>query len=109
MEPKTLTNLITGILDEKKGVDIAALAVGDMTIVADYFVIVTGTSNTHINALSDAVQEKLAKEHAVLPRCVEGRASGWVVLDYASVLVHIFGKEEREHYNLERLFPNSAV
>jgi len=108
MEPKLLAKKITEILDDKKGVDIRALAVGGLTIVADYFVIVNGTSDTHVNALSEAVQSELGKLR-IVHRSVQGRASGWVVLDYADVLVHVFGREEREYYNLERLFPDAAV
>ncbi|MDR1806260.1 MAG: ribosome silencing factor [Clostridium sp.] len=108
MEPKELAKAVIKALDDKKGVDIRALAVGGLTIVADYFIVAGGTSDTHINALSEAVQDELAKL-GIEPRHTEGRASGWVVLDYASVLVHIFGATEREYYNLERLFPDAAV
>ena len=106
MEPNLLAKTCAEILDEKKGVDIRILSVGGLTIVADYFVIVTGTSDTHTNALSEAVQSELAKR-GIEPRHIEGRASGWVILDYASVLVHVFGRTEREYYNLERLFPDA--
>jgi ribosome-associated protein len=108
MQPKELAQTIAQILDDKKGVDIHTLAVGGLTIVADYFVIVTGTSTTHVNALNEAIQDGLTKL-GIEPRHVEGRASGWVLLDYASVLVHVFGQQEREYYNLERLFPDAPT
>ncbi|MDR1409328.1 MAG: ribosome silencing factor [Oscillospiraceae bacterium] len=108
MQPNELAKAVVKVLDDKKGEDIRTLAVGGLTIVADYFVVVSGMSSTHINALSEAVQDELAKQ-GIEPRHVEGRASGWVLLDYASVLVHIFGRTEREYYNIERLFPSAAA
>ncbi|MDR0884574.1 MAG: ribosome silencing factor [Oscillospiraceae bacterium] len=104
MQAKELAQEIVRILDDKKGLDITTIAVGGATIIADYFVLVTGSSSTHIRALSDAVQDELAKQD-IHPGHVEGRASGWILLDYAQVLVHVFGREERGYYNLERLFP----
>jgi ribosome-associated protein len=96
--------LAAGILDDRKAQDIAVLEVIDLTVLADYFIIATGTSTTHVGALADEVEFKL-KEKGVLPHHIEGhRAGGWVLMDYRDVIVHVFTKEAREFYSLERLW-----
>ena len=97
MTTEELLKLTVETLDRKKGMDIKALKVTDLTVIADYFVIVTGTSPTHIKALSDDLEDKLAKS-------VEGKATGWILLDYGTVIVHVFTKESRENFNLEKLW-----
>ena len=104
MTPKELAILAAKALNEKKGQEISAIEITDLTTIADYFVICTGTSNTQINALCGAVEKTLdeAGEH-VSHR--EGYRDGtWVLLDYGSVVVHVFSKEAREFYSLERLW-----
>ena len=91
-------------LDEKKGQDIAALEITDLTSLGDYFVFATGSSNTQINALSGAVEKAMdeAGEHVIRR---EGYRDGtWVLLDFGAVIVHIFNQEAREFYGLERLW-----
>ena len=107
MEPKQLIQLITGILDDKKAVDIVALHTTEQTILADYFVIASGTSSTHVKALSEELEYEMKKQHGIMPNGIEGRASGWILLDYGVVLVHIFLKEQREYYNIERLWEDA--
>jgi len=92
------------ILDSKKAKDIKILYVNEQTIIADYFVIAAGTSRTQVNALADEVEYKLGLE-GLQPTKIEGRGQGtWVLLDYDSVLVHIFNPQSREFYNLEKLW-----
>ena len=97
MTTEELLKLTVETLDRKKGMDIKALKVTDLTVIADYFVIVTGTTPTHIKALSDDLEGKNAKS-------VEGKATGWILLDYGTVIVHVFTKESRENFNLEKLW-----
>ena len=97
MTPRELTNEIVKILDKKKALDITAIKTEELTIVSDYFVIATGTSNTHVKSLADDLEYEMG-EH------IEGRATGWILLDFGSVLVHLFQKDQREYYNLERLW-----
>ncbi len=108
MTPKELTEKIVQILDSKKAADIKAIHVSEQTIVADYFVIATGTSSTHTKALADEVEYEL-EQIGIADGHVEGRATGWILLDYGSVLVHVFDKESREYYNLERLWTDAQV
>lgn len=96
------------ILDNKKAVDIEAIETTERTIVSDYFVIANGTSNTHVKALADEVEFELGKL-GVEPLHVEGRATGWILLDYNEVLIHIFTKESRDYYNLERLWSDAKI
>jgi len=104
MDIKQTALLAADILDDRKGQNIAVLEVADLTVLADYFVIATGTSTTHVGALADEVEFKF-KEQGILPHHIEGhRAGGWVLMDYRDVIVHIFTKEAREFYSLERLW-----
>ena len=95
-------------LEDKKGMDIKILEVGKKTVLTDYFVIATGTSSTHVKALADDVEFEL-QEIGIHDGHIEGRATGWVLLDYSSVLVHVFDRESREYYNLERLWLDANV
>ena len=98
-------NAASAILDNKKGMDVTVLEVGDKTILADYFVLCTGTSNTHVRALADELEFKLREEKGVSPNHVEGADGNvWTLLDYGSVVVHIFTAQGREFYKLERLW-----
>lgn len=98
-----LAKEIIKVLDRKKGFDIKLIETFEHTIVGDYFIIVTGTSNTHIKALTDEVDYEL-KLLGVNPDHIEGKATGWILMDYTSVLVHVFTPESREYYNLEHLW-----
>lgn len=92
------------VLDSKKAKDIKILHVNEQTIIADYFVIAHGSSRTQVNALADEVEYKLGLE-GIQPTKVEGRGQGtWVLIDYDSVLIHVFNPESRNFYNLEKLW-----
>ena len=105
MTAKELAILAAKALDGKKGEEIRVMEVTELTVLADYFVICTGSSNTQINALCDAVEEKLALEAGEKPLHREGHRGGiWVLLDYGCLVVHVFNSEAREFYGLERLW-----
>lgn len=109
ISPKEVAEIATKALDEKKGVGIKLLKVSRVTSLADYFLICTGTSNTHVKTLCDYVEYKLeeAGEHA-LGR--EGhRGNTWELLDFGCLVVHIFTPEAREFYDLERLWGDGEV
>ena len=107
MTPKELAIIAAKALDEKKGKEIAAIEVTEQTTLADYFVIATGTSSTHVKSLADEVEYELS-QLGVQSGHIEGRATGWVLLDYGAVLIHVFDKESREYYNLERLWTDAS-
>lgn len=104
MKSIQLAKEIAKILDSKKAQDIVAIGISNLTIVADYFVIASGTSITHIKTLAEEIEVKL-KEKGIAPLRVEGaNSSSWVLLDYNDVIVHIFHNETRDFYSLERLW-----
>ncbi len=109
MNPEILLQTLAKVLDNKKAVDLAAIRTTEQTILADYFLIATGTSTTHVKALADELEYEMKHSHGVLPRGIEGRSSGWILLDFGTVLVHIFLKEQREYYNLERLWEDGEA
>ena len=97
---------IVKALDSKRAEDIRIIEIGDLTIVADYFVIANGTSSTQTKALAEEVEFKMS-QLGVEPNRTEGyQGATWVVLDYGDIIVHVFYKETRDHYNLERLWPD---
>jgi ribosome-associated protein len=102
--PEELAEAIAEILDNKKGNDVKIIKVGDKTIIADYFVLANGNTSTHVRALADEVEYKLSLA-GVEPLRIEGRdGNNWRVIDYSSVLVHVFDREAREFYNLDKLY-----
>lgn len=98
---------IVKILDEKKATDITVIETQELTVMSDYFVIASGTSNTHVRSLADDVEFEMSKLGVEIDH-IEGRATGWILLDYGDVLVHVFQPESREYYNLERLWGDAA-
>jgi ribosome-associated protein len=95
------------VLEDNKASDIKILYIGDLTVVADYFIIATGNSDTHVKALTEEIEKKLMEE-GILVDHIEGYNWGkWVLMDYGDVIVHIFQQIEREFYNLERLWADA--
>lgn len=107
MTPNEIAEKIVKALDEKKGEDIKLMSIQQVTVVSEYFVIVNGTSNTHVKALADEVEDAMSK-NGIEASHIEGKATGWILLDYGSVIVHVFTKEAREYYNLEKLWADGV-
>ena len=104
MENSSLALRIARILYDKKAQDITVLHVSHLTVITDYMVIASGRSALQVKALADDVDDALAMEGVTL-RAREGQGEGrWIVLDYGTVLVHIFHPEDRRFYHLERLW-----
>jgi ribosome-associated protein len=102
-----LAKEIVKILDANKAGQIKLLRVNDQTVMTDYFVICTGTSNTHIKSLSGEVEYKLG-EAGIAHTGVDGYDSGiWIVMDYTTVMVHIFNREQRDFFKLEKLWADA--
>ena len=102
-----LAKEIVKILDANKAGQIKLLRVNDQTVMTDYFVICTGTSNTHIKSLSGEVEYKLG-EAGIAHAGVDGYDSGiWIVMDYTTVMVHIFNREQRDFFKLEKLWADA--
>ncbi len=106
-EAKVLAEKTVKILDKKLAHDIRMLYVGDLTTIAEYFIICTANSSTQVGALADAVDEALSKE-GIEPHHIEGLRGGqWVLMDYGHVVIHIMYKEARDFYNIERLWADA--
>lgn len=105
IDSKQLAAHIASLLDKKKARDVKILRVTEKTVIADYFVIVGGTSSTQVKALADEVEYQIGVNDGIKPANVEGRGTGgWILLDYENVLVHVFDPKMREFYNLEKLW-----
>ena len=103
-----LAHRIVEIASDKKGNDIVMLRTAELTSMADFFVICSGRSDRQVNALASAIVGEL-RDEGIRPMGLEGRQSArWVLLDYGTVIVHIFAPEEREYYGLERLWSKAA-
>ena len=107
LDPKTIAYNVTKALDEKKGMDIKLLKIDRVSSLADYFLICTGTSNTHVRSLCDAAEFALEQiGENKLSR--EGhRGNTWEVLDFGCVVIHIFTEDARKFYDLERLWADA--
>lgn len=102
--PEALANAIAEVLDSRRGKDVKVICVEDKTEIAEYFVLCTGNSSTHVKSLMGEVEHKIALR-GVEPHHVEGRDnSAWIIADYSHVLVHVFSREAREFYNLDKLY-----
>ena len=103
-EPKELAHAIFDVLDAKKAHNIKVLHVHDQTVITDYFVICSGNSGTQVKALGGEVEYKIGLRD-MDPLHFEGRDNnGWIVVDYGSVIVHIFNRENRDFYKLDKLY-----
>ncbi|MDE6579368.1 MAG: ribosome silencing factor [Ruminiclostridium sp.] len=108
MTEQEILKIAIKAIDSKRGENIKVLKVGDLTILANYFVIANGNSNTQVKALADEVEFKLS-EAGLEPHRTEGfQGANWIVLDYVDVVFHIFHKETRDFYDLERLWQDGT-
>ena len=103
MDEQRIIEIAANALNEKKALDLEAIRVNDLTVITDCFVIATATSSSHVRALADTVEEKLAQAE-IFPRSIEGKATGWILLDYGTVIIHVFNRQMREYYSLEHLW-----
>lgn len=100
---------IAKILDARKGMDVRVLKIADISSLADYMVIATGTSSTHVKSLADYVEYEM-DEQGVSVSHIEGhRSDTWILLDYVDVIVHVFNEESRQYYDLDRLWEDGEV
>lgn len=104
MNEQEKLELIVRALDSKRGEDIQAIKIADLTILADYFVIVNGTSNTHARTLADEVEFQISQKGIEPERCEADTGNTWIILDYGDIIVHVFYKDTRSFYKLEGLW-----
>lgn len=109
MTSEQIVRVAAAALDSKKAKDIRAIGIGKVSVLADYFVIAGGTSNTHVRALADEVEFALAQQDVHPNRIEGGDSESWMLLDYGPVIVHIFQDQVREFYDLERLWQDGEA
>ena len=109
MTPKQIAYEVTKALDEKKGLDIKLLKIDKISTLADYFLICTGTSNTHVRTLCDFAEVTLQDLGETMLGREGHRGNSWELLDFGTFVVHVFTEEAREFYSLERLWADAEV
>lgn len=104
LQPLALAETVARIASEAKAEDIAILEVSNVSSIADYFVILTGTSQNHLRAIARRIEDEL-RDQGVRPASIDGaRTTGWVAIDYGAVIVHAMTQDSRQLYDLERLW-----
>lgn len=104
-----LAHTIVNALEDKKGEDIILLDIKGIVSFTDYFILCTATSNRMLNALTDGVIEKTRVEHGKKGRIVGTADSGWMIIDYGDIVVHIFDADLRRYYKMEELWDEGKV
>ena len=104
MTPKEIADNIVKILDDRKAQDLIMLDISDLTVLADYFILCTGTSITHIRAMADEVEVKIREMGEPLLHSEGYEGGGWILLDFGCVVVHLFLQETREFYGLDKMW-----
>ncbi|MCD7738415.1 MAG: ribosome silencing factor [Lachnospiraceae bacterium] len=109
MESKEIAKLAIEALSDKKGEEIRVIDISDVSVIADYFIIANGTNRSQVQALSDSVQEKLGKA-GIFVKQVEGyETANWILMDFRDVIVHVFDRENRLFYDLERIWRDGKI
>lgn len=109
MESKKMAKLAIEALEDKKAEDIRLINISEISVLGDYFIIASGTNRSQIQALADNVQEKLGRA-GVMTKTVEGYdTANWVLMDFGDIIVHVFDKENRLFYNLERIWRDGKM
>lgn len=103
-ESKKMALLALDALEDKKVEDIAILDISEISVLADYFIIANGTNRNQVQAMADSVEEALGKA-GYEPKQIEGyQTANWILMDYKDIIVHVFGREDRGFYDLERIW-----
>lgn len=104
MEAKEMAKVVCDALADKKGEDIKIINISEVSVMADYFIIASGTNRSQVQAMADNVEEMLGKAGCE-PKQIEGyQSANWILMDYRDVIVHIFDRENRLFYDLERIW-----
>ncbi|HJA65909.1 ribosome silencing factor [Lachnoclostridium sp. An169] len=108
-QSREMAKIACAALSDKKGEDIKVIDITGISVLADYFIIANGNSDTQVNALVDSVEEQLHRAGYSLRQC-EGQGTGrWVLMDYGDIIVHVFDKENRLFYDLERIWKDGKL
>ena len=100
-----ILNTIYNAIDDKKGGNTRILDISAITTISDYFIITSGNNYNQVRAIADNVEEELLKKHGMRPERVEGYKNGeWILLDYIDYVIHVFDREQRLFYDIERIW-----
>lgn len=100
-----ILNTIYNAIDDKKGGNTRILDISAITTISDYFIVTSGNNYNQVRAIADNVEEELLKEHGMRPERVEGYNNGeWILLDYIDYVIHVFDREQRLFYDIERIW-----
>lgn len=109
MNSNEMAKIAIAALDDKKAKDIKVIDISNVSVMADYFIIASGTNRNQVQAMADCVEEKLY-EQGIHPRQVEGyQAANWILMDFNDIIVHVFNEEDRLFYNLEKIWMDGKV
>lgn len=107
-QSKEMAKIAYEALEDKKSEDIRVIEIGNISVIADYFIIANGNSSSQVDAMVGAVEDALGRK-GFEPKRIEGvHSSGWVLMDYGDVVIHIFSKEDRLFYDLERVWRDGS-
>ncbi len=96
-------------MEDKKAIDVKVIYIGEISVMADYFIICSANSSAQMEAIVDNVGEELAKEKVYCRKTEGNRNSGWILMDYGDIVVHVFMREDRDFYNLERIWRDGKL
>ena len=106
---KMMAQIACKAIDDKKGQDIKIIDIHNVSVIADYFVIVSGTNSNQVQAIVDNVEEQLGRAGFEAKQIEGNRNSSWILMDYGDVIVHVFDEENRLFYDLERIWRDGKV
>lgn len=106
---KKNVNIAIKAIEDKKGEDIKLLNISSISPLADYFILATGNNINQLHAISDEINENLSKS-GLHPKQIEGYQSGnWILMDYGDFIIHLFQREARDYYNLDRIWKDAVI
>ncbi len=106
---KMMAQIACKAIDDKKGQDIKIIDIHNVSVIADYFVVASGTSSTQVQGIVDNVEEQLGRAGFEAKQIEGNRNSSWILMDYGDVIVHVFDEENRLFYDLERIWRDGKV
>ena len=109
IESKEMAKLAIEALEDKKAEDIRLINISEISVLGDYFLIASGTNRSQIQALADNVQEKLGRAGALVKQVEGYETANWILMDFGDIIVHVFDKENRLFYNLERIWRDGKL
>ena len=109
MTSKELTKLAVAALEDRKAEDVTVIDISEISPIADYFIIANGTNQNQLQAMRDAADEALYKAGVKVKQIEGNQSSTWILMDYGDIIIHIFSKEDRLFYDLERTWRDGKV